>query len=355
MTRMTPLLALGLAGALCQPALAQDASSFLGVAGCRFAPVQPAPAQTPAWDGGCKDGFADGKGTLDWRDAAGKTYKLEATLAAGQVAGEGTLRFPDGTVYIGTLRGGVPDGKGYFSDPDGTQYEGDVRMGERTGTGEALYLNGDDYKGEFRKGKPDGQGLMTYALGGSYDGGWKDGEPNGPGRVVFAGGTGREAAVIDGRLPDLVEAATSDKRYVVRQDLPRSGSIIHDPAATNVSVPPGVSYDKLTPQEQATVKRWWSPALAPGDEPPYPVDGPALFLKTVQKIGSRLEQKGEMYVFIVVGKDGKVVSVKTVGLKDAEARKAIAIAAGILKYKPGICGGQPCEMVYPYHMMLTLD
>lgn len=354
MTRMKPWLALGLAGALCQPALAQDASSFIGAADCRFAPVQPAPAQTPAWDGGCKAGFADGKGTLGWRDAAGKAYRLEATLAAGQVVGEGTLRFPDGAVYIGTLRGGVPDGKGYFSDPDGTQYEGEVRMGERTGSGAALYRNGDDYQGGFRNGKRDGKGFVTYAVGGSYEGGWKDDAPSGPGKMIFAGGGGREAAVVDGRLPEQAEAPSADRLYALKSDHTHTDTMIRENVATRIPVPPTLGYDKLTPRQQDVVKGWYS-ALAPGDEPPYPVNGPALFYRTVQTIMSKLEPKGDVFVLVLVGKDGKALSVKTIGLDHPEARKAIAMAAGVLTYKPARCAGQPCEMGYSYNLRLTWD
>ena len=348
------LFALGLGSAACHPALAQDASSFIGAPDCRYAPVDPAPAQTPAWDGACKAGYADGKGTLSWRDGAGKTYKLEASLAAGQVQGEAKLRFPDGSVYIGTLRDGVPDGKGYFSDRNGNQYEGDVRMGERTGSGEAHYHNGNRYKGSFRNGKRDGTGFMTYALGGSYEGGWKDDQRSGPGKLVYAGGTGREAAVVDGRLPGAAETPDAERLYTLKSDYPGTGTMLRDNVATRIPVPPTLGYDKLSAQEQAVVKGWYA-ALAPGDEPPYPKYGPASFYKTVQQISSRLRQKGDVFVLVLVGKDGKALSVKTIGLEEPEARKVIAIAAGILEYKPARCAGQPCEMGYGYSLKLTLD
>jgi hypothetical protein len=143
MSSVKLLLVLVLGSAACHPALAQDAQVLAGAPDCRFAPVQPAPMQVPAWKGDCKAGFADGEGALAWRDGAGKAYKLEATFAAGQVAGDAKLYLPDGGVYIGPFRDGVPDGHGYFRLASGTRYEGDVRMGQRTGSGEALYANGD--------------------------------------------------------------------------------------------------------------------------------------------------------------------------------------------------------------------
>ena len=159
------LLALG------APAMAQEAPAWRGAADCRLAAVKPQPATTPSWNGGCKAGFADGKGVLEWDDAKNKHYKMEAEFAAGRVRGEVTLRYPDRTVYKGPLTNGVPDGVGYFRFADGDQYEGDVRMDELTGSAEVLYANGDDYKGGFKKGKRDGVGVLTWVLGGRYEGG----------------------------------------------------------------------------------------------------------------------------------------------------------------------------------------
>lgn len=350
--RLLLFLGLGIAG--CRPALAQDAQPWIGAPDCRLAAVHPAPAGPPAWKGGCKGGFADGKGVLEWRDGAGKPYRLEASLAAGGVQGEGKLRFPDGTVYIGTLTNAIPDGRGYFRDPDGTQYEGDVRMGERTGVGEALYPNGDDYKGQWKKGKRDGTGVLAYMLGGRYEGGWKDDEESGQGKLVYAGTEGRAVAVVDGKVPDQAAAAASKERYVLKEDVPHTGTLLRRDAAREIPVPPNRGYKQLSAQQQATVRRWY-PALAPGDEPPYPLNGPGQFYMTMQRIVSATRQEGSIYVYVRVGKDGKLVNVTAIGLDNPEVRKAAATAAGLIAYKPALCDGQPCEMVYPYHLALTME
>jgi len=347
--RILPLLVL--AASACAPALAQETSSWIGAPDCRLAPVDPVPARTPSWNGGCKDGFADGKGTLEWHDAAGKRYRMEAAVAAGQVRGEGTLRYPDGTQYIGTLKNGIPDGRGYFRDPDGMQYEGDVRMGERTGTAEALYPNGDDYKGGFKNGKRDGIGVITWVLGGRCEGGWKDDRPHGPGKIVYAGGTGREVAVQDGRDPERKLGAESGKKYSVKGDIPQLGTLLRHDVATGIPVPPDRGFGELSSEQQDAVTRWY-PALAPGDEPPYPIKGPAEFLKAMAQVAGQSGEQGLITVYVLVGKDGKARSVTASGLNDAEVRKFIATAAGLVQYKPAVCAGQPCEMVYPYRLKL---
>jgi hypothetical protein len=358
MSSVKLLLVVLLGSAACRPTLAQEAQPLAGASDCRFAVIHRAPMGAPAWDGACKAGFADGKGTLSWRDPAGKAYKLEAILAAGQVAGEAKLQLPNGAVYIGPFRDGMPDGRGYFHFANGTRYEGDVRMGQRTGTGEALYANGDSYKGEWKNGKRDGTGVHTYILGGRYEGGWAHDKPSGPGKVVFAGSPGREMAVVDGRVPDRPATPIAKASYTLKEDQLRTSSMILRDVAREIPVPPNLPYDKLSEEQQATVKRWF-PALAPGDEPPYPLHGPAPFYQTVQRIVSATGQQGSISVYVLVDKDGKTASVTTVGQdKDGlppEVSKAVGMAAGLVAYKPAMCDGQPCEMMYPYRLALTLE
>lgn len=347
------LLALVAGSAACHPALAQDAPALAGTPDCRFAPVEPAPMQAPAWKGGCKGGFADGDGVLTWRDNTGKAYKLEATLAAGQVAGDAKLDLPDGGVYIGTFRNGLPDGFGYLRPADGPRYEGGMRMGERNGTGEAHYPNGDRYQGEWKDGKRDGTGVLHYMLGGRYEGGWQNDQPNGKGKMVFAGTPGRELAVTDGVVPGQPAAPIAKASYTLKASALNSRALVRDDIATRLEVPPRLPYDKLSANDQATVKRWF-PALAPDDEPPYPLEGPADFYRTAGRIVGVTRQYGSISLYVLVGTDGKPVSVTAIGLENAEVRKAISVAAGRLKYKPAVCGGQPCEMMYPYRLCLIM-
>jgi len=108
------LVVLGLGLGAAGTALGQDTSTWPGAPDCRMAPVEPAPVGQVQWKGPCKAGYADGKGVLAWKGSDGIARTLEATLTAGQVQGEATLKLPDGGLYIGTVKNGVPDGKGYF-------------------------------------------------------------------------------------------------------------------------------------------------------------------------------------------------------------------------------------------------
>lgn len=351
-TRLLCILGIGLAAS--HPVLAQDAVSWIGAPDCRLAAVKPAPVAPPTWSGGCKDGFADGKGVLEWRSKKGDAFRLTATFAAGQVQGEAELHYQNGIEYTGTVKDGIPEGHGYLRYPDGAQYEGEMRHGHSEGMGEQLYASGNDYKGQWKNDERDGTGTMTYVLGGRYEGGWKNDEWSGPGKLFYAGPPGREVATVDGRDPNRPDAPAPDKKYVVKEDLARTGSLFKLDVARNLPVPADRGYEQLSPEQQATVNSWW-PALAPGDEPPYPLHGTAEFHKLMSQLVSRTGVQGTISVYVTVSKEGKATGVRAVGLNDPEIRKFIATAAAVVKYKPARCAGQPCEMAYPYRLNLKLE
>lgn len=335
-------------------ALAQDASAWIGPSDCRLAPLKPPPQRAPGWEGACKNGFAEGKGELSWRDARAERYRLEATLVAGRPSGSVKLWLPNGSVYTGPVKDGVPDGQGYFRDPDNFQYEGEVRMGERSGIAEAVYPDGNHYKGSWKNGKREGQGVLTYVLGGRYEGGWKDDKPSGAGRIFYAGSPVREEAVIDGVLPGKPAVPATGTRYALQGPRENNGRLFRQAIVTNLRIPPTLGYQELSEDQQAFVRSRY-PALAPGDEPPYPMNGPGAFFDLVRRIIGATQQEGQVEVYVLVDKDGKVAGVTSVGLKNAEVGKAVGLAAARLKYKPAICAGEPCQMIYPYSVRMVID
>jgi len=347
------LLGIGLAVAACRPALAEDAHAWIGAPDCRLAAVKPAPVGAPTWSGGCKDGYAEGKGVLEWHADKGDAYRLSAAFHAGLVQGEGELRFPDGGEYTGTLKDGVPEGNGYYRNAKGSQYQGEIHAGRFDGIGEVLYFTGDAYKGQLKDDKPNGLGRMRYALGGSYEGSWKDGKPSAQGKLVHAGLPARPAVAVDGFDPEKRFIAPA-KSYTLKEDHARTGTSLALDVSRAVPVPPTAAYDELTAEQQAMVNSWY-PALAPGDEPPYPLHGPAEYLRFVSKVVGQTRTRGVIRIYVDVDKDGKAVSVKATGLDDPEARRLISLGAGTVAYKPARCAGQPCEMTYGYNMALSVE
>jgi len=149
------------------------------------------------------------------------------------VAGEGEMRYDDGSRYVGEWRdskrhgrgihyranGGVLDGEWQDDRPKGygtyrftnraryaAEWTGDARHGRdpdawsvggvyvgqhdgrENGEGTVMYADGATYVGGYRDGKKTGKGTMVYPSGAKYFGDWKDGRPDGDGIFLLPDG-----------------------------------------------------------------------------------------------------------------------------------------------------------------------
>lgn len=333
-----------------------DPAAWYGESNCKIAPIQPAPRNNAVkWSGACKDGYADGKGVLEWEAGDGKR-KLEATLAHGDIAGEGTMTGKFGK-YIGTFKHGQPDGQGYFKFTNGKQYEGGVAQDKFEGPGIAVDLDRSRYEGEWKNDKRHGYGKQVYALGGSYEGEWKNGLFDGKGVIVYAGSGRRyEGLFKEGRPVGSAPAAAAEPgRYTLAGD-DRIGSHITAPAVV-ANRPIDGSWEQLTPGQQRAVKDLYK-ALEEGDEPPYPVHGTRKLYSDISKIrnsGQFSNEEGTLLAYVLVGKDGNPVSVKSMGELDPEFVRYIGTTLMLQEFKPARCHGEPCEMIYPTNLSFTFD
>ena len=63
---------------------------------------------------------------------------------------EETIKYPDGSVYVGEVKDGKEHGRGTYTWPDGTKYEGEWKDGEFwNGT----FTDVDGSKKEWKDGK----------------------------------------------------------------------------------------------------------------------------------------------------------------------------------------------------------
>src|SRR5687768_16998262 len=99
------------------------------------------------WDGGCRDGFGDGEGTL-------------VRLYANGVR----------ETYVGTLRAGRMHGRGAFTLASGQRYEGDFVNDKATGRGVYTWPNGSRYEGDFVDGVSHGRGVRSWGAGTPFAG-----------------------------------------------------------------------------------------------------------------------------------------------------------------------------------------
>jgi len=334
------------------PAIGQAlAPDFLGKADCRIAHLNPAPDNGEVnWTGSCVDGYASGKGVLTWTSSPHGEVTLEATLVRGEVDGKAVIELRD-FIYEGTTRNGAPHGEGYIQKEGWGWYEGEVDDGLPHGKGTHVRFDRSRYTGDWIGGKRHGQGEATFATGGSYAGGWKNDKFDGQGTIVYAGAGHKYTGLFqDGRVAGLPKAETAESRYdidgEVRPPFPKDGILAY--------LPMKAAWDQLTAAQQNTFRRNY-PALEAGDEPPFPVKGEGPLFEKVERMNRTFGSvQGNLSVYVVVGKDGKPLRVTAYGAPTATFTRALSTLFMLEEYKPALCRGEPCDMVYPVHFRFTV-
>lgn len=337
------------AGATLAQDLAATPAPTYGATDCKIGTLLPAPANGVQWRGKCKDGFADGAGVVEWRTAENEAMRLQATFARGQVVGEGKLRAGERFSYVGVLKDGMPDGEGYFKFPDGLQYEGGIRLMKREGKGTQIYPNGDVYQGAFRDDRENGPGRLSFALGGSIEGEFHDGRPGAGAKLTYAG-SGRVVDLDTARRTPKPAVSTESLSFRGRADEPRLGTLMREVHTTS-SIPLTGGWQTLTPPQQQELRDEYR-ALDPADEPPYPIDGPAALLKVVHMASTHYEEQGQLRLNVLVGADGVAKQVVRIGAFDGDVVRYVGGAVMAQRYKPALCHGTPCEMMYPFRVSI---
>lgn len=124
--------------------------------GCKVANPFPRVGETIAWSGSCKDGFAEGQGTLQWFLEGVLDDRYEGNLTHGWAEGRGTLYRADGGKYEGEWKDSLQDGDGRYEAPDGSWYEGQWRAGKPHGQGKYRRSDGKLFTGQWIDGVYEG-------------------------------------------------------------------------------------------------------------------------------------------------------------------------------------------------------
>lgn len=194
---------------------------------CKIANAFPSAAETIAWSGSCKDGYADGRGVAQWSKAKKATSKkYEGEMIGGFMNGQGVLvqsngdklegTFKDGSLngtgkavwynknrYEGEWKDGYPNGKGTYTWADSKRYTGQWENGKQNGDGDFKFPNGNHYVGQMKDGLMSGSGRFTWADGNVYIGEFKNDAPNGKGTVrLYAVAVSHSGIFKDGCLKD---------------------------------------------------------------------------------------------------------------------------------------------------------
>ncbi len=143
-------------------------------------------------------------------------------------------------------------------------------------------------------------------------------------------------------------------RYVIRQDLPDTGTRIPKRVFTGSLIPINRRYAELTPDERQLVKSQYE-AMAPMDEPPFPVDGLEAVYAAVAKVQKTLHVTGRLAMEVEVDSQGRASAVRVLASPDPKLTQAVASVLMLTRYKPAVCGAKPCRMSLPINVNFSVD
>jgi len=309
-------------------AAASSHAATLGAENCRV--ILPASVEvadeSAEWQGTCADGYAEGNGILLRSVKKKQIGSFEGRMARGMMA------------------------EGYEQAPDGGKYEGLYKDGLREGKGAALYKDGVRYDGEWRAGKREGRGAATYPLGGRYEGPWHADRPaGGNGKVTYAG----DQRTVNAE--DYRPQAASDgeqEKFRLRE---RDGSSLNrfpTDVAYGTSVPFDKGYAQMTPQQQQQFRAQY-PFLHPDDVPPYPEKGTAEIFRWLYKAQGNVLAEGEFRAIVDINANGQATAISIYSSPDQKLTDVIKILLANQKFTPGLCGGKPCAMRFPFNVKFS--
>jgi hypothetical protein len=163
------------------PVLPQALSAEFEVNGIRFNGQFVRDSASTTGDSGVT---LSGTGTLQWPN--GDRY--EGSLVQGKRHGKGRFTWPNGQSYTGDWVQDQADGQANLRFANGDVYDGQVRAGSPEGQGSMRYASGDSFRGLFRAGIPGGNGTYSWKNGQVFEGQWSNGQPHGEGHMLFVGG-----------------------------------------------------------------------------------------------------------------------------------------------------------------------
>ena len=150
------------------------------------------------------------------------------------------------------------------------------------------------------------------------------------------------------------DEALSPARYVIRQDVPHTGTRIPRRVFTGSLIPINRRYAELTPDERRLVKSQYE-AMAEGDEPPFPVDGFEPVYAAVAKVQKILLVTGKLTLEVDVDSQGQASAVRVLASPDPKLTQAVASVLMLTRYKPAVCGARPCRMSLPVNVSFSVD
>jgi len=159
---------------------------------------------------------------------------------------------------------------------------------------------------------------------------------------------------VTGCVLAIASAQTDPPQYALRDDSQQTGSIIRKEIAWSSQLPLNRTYAELTTEQKKHFHSNYE-SIAPGDEPPFPIEGLKPIVAAISKAQKIRLAHGDLRLIVTVGPDGMGKKVESFGtVEDAEMTKFAVSVLLLTKYKPAVCNGAPCTMQFPFRCTLKV-
>jgi hypothetical protein len=149
-------------------------------------------------------------------------------------------------------------------------------------------------------------------------------------------------------------SAQSAPDFRVKEERVRTGTLFIRDGVTKSEIALNRNYYELSPHDKEIVHGWYE-YIAPGDEPPFPVDGLGPIYKAINK-GRNIAPvaHGDLFVAVTVGPDGKARDVQVFKSPGHDITRFVSEVLLLTRYKPAICSGKKCQMQFPLSLTFTM-
>ena len=143
-------------------------------------------------------------------------------------------------------------------------------------------------------------------------------------------------------------------QYFIKQEQASTGSNIPRRVYQGSEIPINRTFAQLTSEERQLVKSQYE-SIADGDEPPFPANGLRPIYDAIAKIQGKLLVTGLLSMHADIDATGTVTGVSVYRSPDQKLTEAAATVLMLTKFKPAVCGGNPCKMAFPLRVTFKVD
>jgi hypothetical protein len=116
-------------------------------------------------------------------------------------------------------------------------------------------------------------------------------------------------------------------------------------------VPANLPDAQLSREEQAAFKAFYE-GMADDEEPPFPLTGLKDVYEPLAQLQTLMYAQGHFDAELLVGPDGEVKEVHVLRSPQRGFTRYATRILMLVRFKPGICGGQACPSKFPVQLSL---